>query len=94
MRGKPTYDLQYLQQLVGQGELTSSITTAAADGASFKMLTTDHITEAVLLLMPEHFYKTMESDQMPGLWQDVYTSSTGASSFTSSFRSGVTDART
>ena len=26
----------------------------------------------MLLLGPEHFYKSMEADKCPGLWQDVY----------------------
>lgn len=72
MGGKPTYDLQHLQQLVGQGPLTRVITAAAVDGASQLELIHEHIVEAVLLLMPQHFYKTMESEQVPGLWQDVY----------------------
>lgn len=72
MGGKPTYDLEQMQQLVGQGPLTRVITAAAADGASQLELINEHIVEAVLLLMPQHFYKTMESEQVPGLWQDVY----------------------
>jgi hypothetical protein len=30
------------------------------------------IIAVVLSLEPQDFYKTMESEQRPGLWQDVY----------------------
>lgn len=30
------------------------------------------IVDAVLVLAPVHFYKSMESERCPGLWQDVY----------------------
>ncbi len=72
MRGKPTYDLQLLQQLVGQGELSRTITKAATQGAVLLGFDRDAIIEAILLLKPENFYKTMESELLPGLWQDVY----------------------
>jgi hypothetical protein len=72
MRGKPTYDLHLLQQLVGQGELSRTITKAATQGALLLDLDRDAIIEAVLLLRPGHFYKTMESELLPGMWQDVY----------------------
>lgn len=72
MGGKPTYDLQYLQQLVGQGELSRIITGAAREGASDCGLDVPGIVAAVLELGPTHFYKTMEAGKCPGLWQDVY----------------------
>jgi hypothetical protein len=72
MQGAPTYDLELVQQLVGQGALTSSITVVAAAGASELEWHPEHIVEAVLLLSPGEFYKTMESERVPGLWQDVY----------------------
>jgi hypothetical protein len=70
--GKPTYDLEQLQQLVGQGELTRSITESALNGGAPLGFGVEEIVEAVLLLEERHFYKTMESTQIPGLWQDVY----------------------
>lgn len=72
MPGKPTYDLGLVQQCVGQGTLTSSITAVAAAGASELGWSLEHIVEAVLLLSPADFYKTMEAERVPGLWQDVY----------------------
>jgi motility quorum-sensing regulator / GCU-specific mRNA interferase toxin len=72
MAGEPTYDLELLQQLIGQGPLTRSITTAATDGAGQLGFGHDDIVTAVLLLSPQDLYKTMESQRVPGLWQDVY----------------------
>jgi motility quorum-sensing regulator/GCU-specific mRNA interferase toxin len=72
MGGKPTYDLQHLQQLVGQGELSRMVTGAArAGGIAFGVDVTE-IIAAVLELRDSNFYKTMEASQCPGLWQDVY----------------------
>lgn len=72
MPGRPTYDLQLLQQLVGQGELSRVITKAALDGGTPLRCGTDEIIEAVLALTAGDFYKTMQSERIPGLWQDVY----------------------
>jgi motility quorum-sensing regulator/GCU-specific mRNA interferase toxin len=72
MRGKPTYDLQQLQQLVGQGQVSRLITQAAMDGGAPLNCGTEEIVEAVLALTAGDFYKTMQSDRSPGLWQDVY----------------------
>jgi hypothetical protein len=71
-RGGPTYDLEQLQQLIGQGRVSSAVTEAAQQGAALLGLGEDDIVEAVLALTPDHFYKTMEAEQFPGLWQDVY----------------------
>jgi hypothetical protein len=71
-RGEPTYDLQELQRLIGQGPVSSRITNTAEAGATELGLEPEAIREAVLELLPGHFYKSMESDVIPGLWQDVY----------------------
>jgi motility quorum-sensing regulator / GCU-specific mRNA interferase toxin len=72
MAGKPTYDLQRLQQLIGQGPLTRRITNSATDAAALLGLGEDDIVEVVLSLAPAQFYKSMEAERRPGLWQDVY----------------------
>jgi hypothetical protein len=72
MGGQPTYDLERVQQLVGQGRVSSWITQAAKAGAAFLGFGDDDIVEAVLQLELGNFYKSMESEQLPGLWQDVY----------------------
>jgi motility quorum-sensing regulator/GCU-specific mRNA interferase toxin len=72
MGGKPRYDLQHLQQLVGQGPFSRLITKAALDGGTPLSCGTEEIVEAVLALTKDDFYKTMPSERVPGLWQDVY----------------------
>lgn len=72
MSGKPTYDLQHLQQLVGQGDVSRSVTGAAQLGAGRLGWDVPEIVAAVLELGAADFYKTMEADRCPGLWQDVY----------------------
>lgn len=71
-RGRPTYDLQELQRLIGQGPISSVITTAAREGASVARMTEDELVDAVLTLESANFYKTMASTDRPDLWQDVY----------------------
>jgi motility quorum-sensing regulator / GCU-specific mRNA interferase toxin len=68
----PTYDLRRVQQLVGQGPISSRITRAARRGATELLLDEFAIVEAVLALTPTDFYKSMEAEKCPGLWQDVY----------------------
>lgn len=68
----PTYDLQQVKWLVGQGELTCFISKAALLGGDDLQIDRDGIVEVVLSLEPEDFYKTMEAERCPGLWQDVY----------------------
>lgn len=72
MPGKPTYDLQQLQQLIGQGELSRMVTSAARAGATQCGLDLSGVIAAVLALTPADLHKTMESEKCPGLWQDVY----------------------
>jgi motility quorum-sensing regulator / GCU-specific mRNA interferase toxin len=72
MGGKPTYDLQLLQQLVGQGPLSRIVTEAARAGAVQLLWEVSDIIAAVLELGSGDFYKSMESLKCPGLWQDVY----------------------
>jgi motility quorum-sensing regulator / GCU-specific mRNA interferase toxin len=71
-RGEPTYDLHELQRLIGQGAISSSVTRVAEEGAVGFGWSRDDIVEAVLALTAQDFYKSMESERMPGSWQDVY----------------------
>jgi motility quorum-sensing regulator/GCU-specific mRNA interferase toxin len=66
------YDLETVQRLVGQGEISSIITTVARDGARQCGLSISELVEAVLELSTANFYKSMESEKRPGMWQDVY----------------------
>ena len=68
----PTYDLQQVQRLVGQGPLSYRISSAAMMGGRKLSIDRQAVVDVVLSLKTEHFYKTMESELFPGLWQDVY----------------------
>jgi hypothetical protein len=68
----PTYDLQQMQWLVGQGEFSRVISYVAAEGANEIGFSREDIVEAILSLTREDFYKSMEAERFPGLWQDVY----------------------
>lgn len=72
MPGKPTYDLELLQQLIGQGDLSRFFTTASKQGATRLSMSESDIIAAVLELSTSNFYKSMEALKCPGLWQDVY----------------------
>jgi motility quorum-sensing regulator/GCU-specific mRNA interferase toxin len=66
----PTYDLAEVQQRVRSGYFR---VTASARATILK-LSLEHSAAAdcVLALTAADFYKTMESEAAPGLWQDVY----------------------
>lgn len=68
----PTYDLEEVQRLVGQGPISCTVSQAALYGGRGLGFNYDQIVEAVLSLQAAHFYKTMPSEQVPGSWQDVY----------------------
>jgi hypothetical protein len=71
-RRTPTYDLEEVQRLVGQGPISCSVSRVALDAGRLLGFTYAGIIEAVLELRPTDFYKTMPSAQVPGTWQDVY----------------------
>lgn len=71
-KGKPTYDLHEIQRLIGQGPISSWITPTAREGAARLGLDQGAIVDVVLALTEQHFYKSMEAEKVPGLWQDVY----------------------
>lgn len=68
---KPTYPLTEVKQLIHKGQYR--VTRVAFDyaAADFSFNEVD-IVQAVLNLRASDFYKTMPSEQLAGLWQDVY----------------------
>lgn len=72
MRGTPTYDLGEIQRLIAAGPGSYRITDAARIGAAGLECLEPEILDGVRSLCPEHFYKSMESEQLDGYWQDVY----------------------
>ena len=66
----PTYDLAEIQLKVRAGLYW--ITHSARSGAAAVGLSEHDVVACVLSLTASDFYKTMVSDAVPGLWQDVY----------------------
>lgn len=48
------------------------ITMSASNGAIDMWMNDSDIVKAVLQLTSSNFYKTMQSEKMQALWQDVY----------------------
>jgi motility quorum-sensing regulator/GCU-specific mRNA interferase toxin len=69
-RGGPTYDLAVIQQLVSSGSWTATH-TAFADATAL-LLDRHDIADCICCLTAADFYKTMESDKVPGIIFDVY----------------------
>ena len=74
--GVATYDLELIKHLL-QSERTRIITATANQGASsLGYLNPDEIVERALLVETSDIYKTMPSEKIPGVMQDVYRSKT------------------
>ena len=65
-----TYALKEIQSKVTEEQY--HITISALQGAQQMGLGQEDITECISELQDSHFYKTMPSEKIPGLWQDVY----------------------
>lgn len=66
----PYYDLEELQTLIKNDCWT--IPRVHFKKATEQGFSKTNIEDTVLSLTPKDFYKTMPSEQLPGLWQDVY----------------------
>lgn len=66
----PTYDLTTVKALVSVGQYL--LTGAAHSGLGELGFDPTDASDCVLALVASDFHKTMPSDQMPGLFQDVY----------------------
>lgn len=67
---RPTYALVEIQRLVRSGAF--QITNSARVGAAALGFDETAVVRCVLELTGNEFYKTMPSELVPGLWQDVY----------------------
>lgn len=67
---RPTYDLSEIQTKVRAGLYW--ITSSARQGAAAAGLAETDVVSCVLSLRAADFYKSMEAEAAPGLWQDVY----------------------
>lgn len=73
----PTHNLGTLLALIQQGQLR--VTRVALEGAAALGLTYDQMIDVVLDVPNTGiFFKTMESDNNPGHWMDVYHTKTPA----------------
>ena len=66
----PTYSLQEIQSLVKEGK--RFITNQASIDADYIDFNHEDIFRVVLALKESHFFKSMQSEHNPLLWQDVY----------------------
>lgn len=71
-RGEPHHDLSWIKHKISSGPDSYYLTKSARDGVLALGLDVSDVCECVEGLTPACFHKTMESDRMPGLWQDVY----------------------
>jgi len=67
---KATYSLARVRELIAARRYR--IRRSASMGAAELGLDETDILQCVALLDANTFYKSMESEQCPGLWQDVY----------------------
>lgn len=72
MKGEPTptYDLAEVQRKMRAGEYR--VTTSARDAAALLGFQESDIERCIASLRRMDFYKSMEAERAPGLWQDVY----------------------
>ena len=65
------YNIDRIRILIREGQYR--ITTSALQGAFALGFLDDDVLDCILHSLAEtHFYKTMPSEKVPGLWQDVY----------------------
>jgi hypothetical protein len=70
-RKKPTYPLNQIQGAVRVDE-TFRVTAKAFETAVEVLCDREDVRECVLSLTSRDFHKSMESETVPGSWQDVY----------------------
>lgn len=69
--GVATHDLDRAKELIEDGMIHVT-RTARIDAISMGYVSDEDIGGRVLKLKKSEIYKTMESEDIPGLWQDVY----------------------
>ncbi len=68
---KPTYDLKLVKELIRNGHYRITL-RALSDAQSDFDFDAERILEEILGLKLQELDKTMPSEKMPDLWQDVY----------------------
>lgn len=74
MKTLPTYDLDEIKELLKSEETRIITRRDRREAVSLGYADDDAMVDRVLMLQSNEFYKTMEAETMPGLWQDVYRS--------------------
>ena len=74
MNTLPTYDLDEIKELLKSEETRIITRRDRREAVSLGYADDDAMVDRVLMLQANEFYKTMEAETMPGLWQDVYRS--------------------
>ena len=76
--GTATYDLNELQTLLRDPDRRILTRVCVQNAVSLGYSSEQDIVDRVLQLTSDEIYKTMESNKMAGLWQDVYRSDDGS----------------
>lgn len=74
MKTLPTYDLDEIKDLLKSEETRIITRRDRREAVRLGYADDDAMVDRVLMLQANEFYKTMEAETMPGLWQDVYRS--------------------
>lgn len=69
---KPTYELSTIKKLLNDPQTRHITRQSYWTAVSMGYAGEDDIVDAVNKISSDDFYKTMESTDCPGLWQDVY----------------------
>lgn len=71
-KAKPTYELSTIKKLLNDPKTRHITRQSYWTAVSLGYAGEDEIVEAINKISHDDFYKTMESTDCQGLWQDVY----------------------
>lgn len=71
-RATPTYDLSLIKKLLERPDTRIITQQSYCAAVSLGYAGAEEIVDVVRNIQPSDFYKSMESVDKPGLWQDVY----------------------
>ena len=74
MKTPPKYDLDEIKELLKNEDTRIVTRRDRREAVRLGYPDDDAMVDRVLLLQASEFYKTMEAETKPGLWQDVYRS--------------------
>lgn len=71
----PTYSLEEIKQLLKNPDTRIIRRRDRLIAASLGYADDDDMVARIIRMTSDEFYKTMEAEEVPGLWQDVYKTS-------------------